>query len=168
MRLFFLFLLLGFFLKPDPVLAKPVGKASFLASTNAGFDVKGEGATVEGTEIVKKDGKVSGNFTVVLKDLKTGMDLRDSHMRDTLETEKFPKAVFKLTPTPWQGKQAIGGILELHGEQKPFYGSASFSSPTNVVVKGKVKLEDFGIKAPNYKLVRLEDIVEVTIEISGL
>ena len=54
MRTFFLLLILGFILDSRIALSagKTVGKASFVATTNAGFDVKGEGAAVLGTEIV--------------------------------------------------------------------------------------------------------------------
>lgn len=168
MRTFFFLLIIAFMVNPARAFSRNVGTAGFVASTNAGFDVKGEGATVMGSEIVKAEGKVSGNFTVNLKDLKTGMDLRDSHMCDTLECGKYPKAVFKLSAVQAKGKQPVAGILELHGEQKPFYGTATFKSPTSALISGKLKLSDFKIKAPNYKLVRVEDLVEVQIEITSL
>lgn len=169
MRAFFLLLVFAFMADPAKGFSKTVGSAAFVASTNAGFDVKGEEAKVILSEFKKdKEGKISGNFTVNLKELKTGMDLRDTHMCDTLECGKFPKAIFKLNPLLPEGKQPISGILELHGEQKPFYGQATFKSSTSALVTGKLRLSDFGIKAPNYKLVRVEDVVEVQIEITSL
>lgn len=56
---------------------------------------------------------VNGRFEVDLASVKTGIDMRDGHMRDNyLETDKFPKAVFELTSV----KETNSMILE---DQKP-------------------------------------------------
>jgi polyisoprenoid-binding protein YceI len=89
-------------------------------------------------------GKVSAVFEVDLDSVKTGIELRDQHMRETfLETAKYPKAIFSLTKvvssqivtTDAKGNiaaRAVRGLepntptrliaegtLELHGKKRP-------------------------------------------------
>src|SRR5438132_5755067 len=67
---------------------------TFSGKGPAGFKI--EGKTAELT--VKDDGKAV-TFVVPLATLKTGIDLRDRHMREKyLETDKYPNAVLEV---PW-------------------------------------------------------------------
>lgn len=68
-----------------------IGKPGFL-------EITGTGAVATGT-IIEDVGKVSGTIDVALSPLKTGLELRDKHMKEKyLDVDKFPKAIFVLDP----------------------------------------------------------------------
>jgi polyisoprenoid-binding protein YceI len=159
-----LFLLFSLAFVSDPILAKTIGKASFHAS-GKGFalDVNGEGAMVDG-DIIRKGKSIAGSFTVTLADFKTGIDKRDQHLRETLEVTKYPIAKLTLDETAL-GSPLITGNLELHGVTRKVSWAAEFKGNT-VIVHGLVSLSEFGIKPPEYKFVKIEDGVELVIEIS--
>ena len=153
------------FLHAGVALCADVGTASFLAKTNAGFEVKGEKAKVSSSDL-KKSTNVNGTFEVLLKDFKTGMDLRDEHLCKALECDKYPKAVYKLS-APIEikdGEASVSGDLTLHGVTKPFSGKAKVTG-TEFKFAGDLKLADFGIKAPDYKLVKIEDLIKIEVSI---
>lgn len=156
MRSFFVLFIIAYLFRPfSPVHAAGMGKASFTAHTSAGFDVKGEGASVS------KDGN---KYKIKLSDLKTGMGLRDEHMCKALECDKFPEALFEADPV---AGNKVSGKMTLHGVTKPWEGELSKDGNT-ISVKGKLKLSDYGIKTPDYKLIHVEDSVEILIgEISS-
>lgn len=133
------------------------GKASFVAHTSAGFDVKGEGAPVT---------KSGTKYTVKLSDLKTGMDLRDGHMCKTLECDKYPEASFEADSAPKADSKKVSGKMTLHGVTKPFTGDLTNDGKL-ISFKGKLKLSDYGMKAPDYKLISVQDELEVFIEMSS-
>lgn len=59
--------------------------------------IKGEGPKPEGNLSIS-DGNVSGKLLLALDKLKTGIDLRDTHMKDKyLETKKYPQAELTIT-----------------------------------------------------------------------
>jgi len=147
-----------------PIEAKPVGKASFLATGEGlALDIKGEGGIVDG-DVKQSSTKISGVFTVKLKDFKTGIAMRDEHMLKALEVDKYPTAKFTLVEQePRSGN--ITGTLELHGKSLPYFGQAEFKG-SQVSVTGKIKLSDFGIKPPEYKLAKVSDEVSITVDLA--
>lgn len=145
-------------------------KVVFHAKGPAGFKIDGKGSELQ----VKDDGKQI-TFTVPLKDLKTGIDLRDRHMTEKyLEVEKYPNAVLTV---PWSEikKPASGatekgrakGVMALHGKIKevPFvYGVVREGNTYKV--KGKVPLDirDYGIVIPSYLGVTVKPDIDVAVE----
>ncbi len=165
MRMFILILLFG--VVSTPVIGKPVGTAIFHTfGEGLAINIDGEKAPID-LNIKNESGKITGSFTVNLKDFKTGNSKRDQHMCDALECDKFPKTTLvvsgvsvAMSDTPFTG------TLELHGQKKPFSGTATLKGST-LRATGKLKLTDFGITPPSYlNVAKVRDEVEVTVEIS--
>lgn len=164
MRLFVLFMLFG--IVSTPVIGKPVGKAGFHAfGEGLAIDIDAENAPID-VNVKNESGKFTGTFTVNLKDFKTGMPLRDEHMCKALECDKFPKATLTVSAVSiGNSDSSFTGILELHGQKKPFAGTATLKG-SSLSAKGKLKLTEFGITPPTYQIAKVRDEVEVTVEIS--
>lgn len=112
--------LIALALVSTPVLAKPVGgNASFKAVAKPLVgEFEGKGGVVSGD----LDDHGLGTLTVQLKDLKTGMDGRDAHMNEYLETDKYPEARLVVKKFA-DGK--FDGDFSLHGVTKPVSGTAT-------------------------------------------
>lgn len=139
------------------------GNVEFLAIGTPSFiKVKGEGAKPTGNLSIA-NGKASGEFKLDLTQFKTGMEKRDTHMKETLEVEKYPTATitFKDVAVP-NGKATIPAELELHGQKKPVSLEAEFTEG-KANGKMRVKLSEFGIKPPSFAGVTVKDDVDVTI-----
>lgn len=139
------------------------GSVEFLAIGTPSFiKVKGEGAKPTGTVTIA-GGKATGEFKLDLTQFKTGMEKRDTHMKETLEVEKYPTATitFKDVAVP-NGKATIPAELELHGQKKPVSLEAEFTGG-KASGKMRVKLSEFGIKPPSFAGVTVKDDVDVTI-----
>lgn len=148
------------FFHPDMLFAG--GKCEIDAKASVGIlEFTGKGCTISGTPKVE-GGKVSGEFSVDLSKIDTGMDLRNEHMRDNyLEVKKFPKATLKLDPMPEAGG-SWAGTMELHGVKKPIAGTAT-KTATGYDFKFQLNTEAFGIKQAEYKGI----VIAKEIGISG-
>jgi polyisoprenoid-binding protein YceI len=157
--------------KPE---ASPV---TFLATGKPGFlKINGEGAKLEGTGHVE-GGKLTGAFDVNVDAFKTGIDLRDEHMKNKyLETGKFPKAHLVLeavaidpASTSEQEKD-FTGKLTIKGVEKPVSGkmTVTFSGKQ---VKGEatfpVQIDEYPIEVPVYLGVTVAKSVDVKVEFVG-
>jgi polyisoprenoid-binding protein YceI len=146
---------------------------TFVAVGNPGFmKIKGE---------VKKEGAVSGNFSIVdnkmtgsavvkLDSFDTGMELRNDHMKNKyLEVQKYPDAVLTLEPIslkedssyegPFQGK------LKLHGKEKDVKGTAKINKEADKWGGELIfdfALSDFGVDTPSWLGVSVTKDVTVT------
>jgi polyisoprenoid-binding protein YceI len=143
-------------------IAVAAGKCEFFAKASVGIlEFTGTGCVVEGSPKVE-GGKVSGEFSVDLSKLDTGMGLRNDHMRDNyLEVKKFPKATLKLDPMPEAGG-SFAGKLTLHGVEKPVSGTAK-KEGAGWAFKFDVNTKDFGMKQADYKGI----VIGESISISG-
>jgi polyisoprenoid-binding protein YceI len=164
MRFFFIILFLG--LMATPVLAKTAGKASFSAEGQGlAIDITAENAPVD-ADIKKDGGKISGTFSVKIADFKTGIALRDEHMCKALSCAEHPKAIFVLAPMDLKdGDGTFSGTLELAGKKAPFSGKATIKG-SRVSATASLKLSDFGITPPEYKVARVSNEVEVKVEMA--
>jgi len=99
------------------------------------------------------------NVVVDLNDMKTGIELRDDHMKKKyLEVEKFPTATLKSA----SGKGGdFQGELEVHGVTKPVTGKYEVTGDS-VKAKFTVKMSDFNIAKAKYMGVGAKD--EIAIE----
>ncbi|MES3038228.1 MAG: YceI family protein [Bdellovibrionota bacterium] len=144
--------------------------SSAIAQTSAVVDVtlnpmgsfKAQTSSVKGYVTQIPGGFKGENITVNLKDLKTGVGLRDEHLKDKyLEVSKYPEAVLTLG----EGKAGKGtGTIKVHGVEQPISGTYE--------VKGKfltahfpLKISDFKIKEVNYKGIGAEDEVQVHVTV---
>ncbi|MBL8919650.1 MAG: YceI family protein [Myxococcaceae bacterium] len=132
------------------------GVASFKGVGPAGFKIEGKTRSVD----VKDDGKT---LTVVvgLKDLETGIDLRDKHMRDKyLEVEKFPEATLAIPHDeikwPDEGKSGEGsgkGTFSVHGKSKEIsfkYKITNSGGTFAIEGEAPVNFKEHDVNVPSY------------------
>lgn len=101
----------------------------------------GKTADIKGTATLKGDTVEAQNIIVSLKDLKTGIKLRDEHTQKHLETAKFPEAVL-VTATGKDGKGE--GVLKIRGIEKKVTGTYT--------IEGSVLKAEFPIKFSEYNI----------------
>jgi polyisoprenoid-binding protein YceI len=122
-----------------------------------------------------------GEIRVDLASLKTGIDLRDRHMRENhLETNRYPEAVFTLTSLALaSGALAEGvrtavqlkGTLKLHGVEheitpETFLTYTGGSSPSlHIESRFTVKLPDYNIKRPQFLVLRLAEEQKIEVNL---
>ena len=151
------------------------GEAGFVAVGKPGFlRINGEGGLVKG--IVKKVGTSISlvEMSVNLDSLKTGLDLRDSHMKEKyLETNKFPDAVFSavnLQLTCPDVSETVQGNLTLHGVTKPV-SAAVKGTCDETKIAGEadfdIILGDFAIDIPSFAGVTVAEKVKIHVKFNG-
>jgi polyisoprenoid-binding protein YceI len=126
-----------------------------------------------------------GELHVDLVSLKTGLDLRDKHMRqDHLETGKYPEAVFSLVsltlpsgglPEGERTRVTVQGTFKLHGVEKTIEPEtyltlrhAAAGSSLQIESNFIVKLADYQIKRPQFLLMRLAEEQHVRVELHAV
>jgi polyisoprenoid-binding protein YceI len=122
---------------------------------------------------------LSGDITVDLSSLDTGIALRNAHMRDKyLEVGKggdFTTAVLsdlrldKVEASTFQGRTPFTGMLLLHGTRHPVSGQADIrfeGSDVRVAASFPVHIDDYGIAPPRYLGVGVKN--EVLVKVSLL
>lgn len=162
---------------PSFKVAQSQGKVSFLATGKPAFlKIKGEAKGPTG-EIQRKDGLWTARFEFDLANLDTGIELRNSHMKDNyLEVAQHPRAILTIAdlalPQDWLPTQAYKGELpftgemELHGEKKKIQGTASVESDqrgARVTAKTNLKISDYKIAVPKYAGVTVADTVDIEV-----
>jgi len=149
-------------------LGKPSDSVvGFQAIGPAGLKIAGKTA-----ELTVMDEGDSVSIVVPLANLKTGIEVRDHHMRDKyLEVEKFPSA--KLTvkrselKLPAAGERVtsdVPGTLLLHGQTKPVtvhYEVKAEGSAYSVEGKLRLNMKEVGIEVPSYLGVTVKPDVDV-------
>ena len=119
---------------------------------------------------------------VDLATLDTGIALRNQHMRDNhLETDRYPRAYFRggrltgaVAPLA-HGRPAqieIAGELEVHGVVRPLRAVATVTlteeegAPVlHVACRFPLALADFAIKRPQFLMLKLGDVQQVTLDV---
>lgn len=130
--------------------------------------------------------KASGRVVVDLNSLDTGIKLRNEHMRGTLESAKFPQAVFTFKELKVPGNQLVAnqavagtakGTMTIHGvtktltapveltllpEQDPNYRAGNW---VHVASKFRIKMTDYGITLPKGVLgIKVADDLDIAID----
>lgn len=149
-------------------------------------DILGTSNSVTGDLELKGRDKGTFRFAVPVKSLKTGIDLRDDHLRSAhwLDAEKFPDVVFEGQDIKPLGgnRYRVTGIFTLHGEGK----ERSFDVKAQEIdgarakklglsdtvdfkwlrVRGSfaIKLSDHGVKIPGMAAAKVND--EWTVKVS--
>ena len=144
-------------------------KVSFLAvGRPAMVKIRGEGECVTGSL------KLSGKELLVstdcnLNQLSTGIDLRDTHMKEKyLEVGKpgWDRAHFEGSVLYKDGKNPFQGKLRLHGEEKPIAGDVTVAG-THLTFEWKTKVSDYKIPIPEYLGIKVADEVTITVDLDG-
>jgi polyisoprenoid-binding protein YceI len=144
--------------------------ASFTALGPGGLTIVGTGPDVSVTE--KGD---SLAISVGLATLKTGIDMRDRHMREKyLETSKYPNAVFQVDKSklklPSSGAN-VEGSLTLHGVTKQVnvhYVASGSAKELTVSGSMHINMKDFGVNVPSYLGVTVKPDVDVTVKFGAV
>jgi polyisoprenoid-binding protein YceI len=143
--------------------------ASFTGKGPAGFKLEGKTQ-----ELNLQDAGSTVKIIVPLANLKTGIDLRDQHMREKyLEVQKYPDAVLEV---PWSaitlpedGKSVSGkaqGKMTLHGKTKDVSFSYTVKrTGASYTASGSVPLniKEFDIHVPNYLGVTVKPDIETQV-----
>lgn len=127
----------------------------FLARGPAGMKINGTGS---GLSVNETEGKLT--ITVPLTDLKTGIGLRDKHLRGYLHTDKHPNATLVLersrlkSPADGQtAEAAASGNFTLNGVTKPLkfkYRAKRTGSDYHVQGVGEINIENHAVEQPCY------------------
>jgi len=146
-----------------PSFSFAAGTAGISVSLSPAGSFVAHSETVQGSATkTGADSYTAQGVTLELDTLKTGIDLRDRHMRDKyFETKKYPRATLR------SGKAQGGkfeGELEVHGKTKKISGPYEVKGQ-KITGKFKCALSDFGIAAAKYMGVGVDDEVEVEIQL---
>ncbi len=144
-----------------PLLVCAKGAVVDVALTPAG-DFKAKTEDVRGFATMKGDTVTAENVVVNLKNLTTGLSLRDKHAREKyLEVNKYPEMV--LVKAIGRGGKGRGRI-KYRGVEKDVIGTYSIKG-SELTAKFRMKLSDFNIKGIKYMGVGVDDEVTVHVEL---
>ncbi len=140
-------------------LALGSGQLEIHVSLNPAGSFIARSSSVNGVVTRALDGSwLAKEVTLDLDTLKSGIDLRDSHMRmNYFETSNYPTAI--LNKAEGKGSE-FTGVLKLRKVSKMISGSFQWEGDKLRVVFA-CKLSDFDIPQANYLGVGVEDEVEV-------
>jgi polyisoprenoid-binding protein YceI len=138
--------------------------------------VDARSSQIEGKAILAPDGKVQAMIRIPTASFDSGDGNRDSHMRETVESGKFPYVVYKgvtsvVRPAaagkPIQAR--LQGELDFHGVKRPLEVPAevTFEADGSVLVRAKfpVNLEAHRIERPSLLFVKVDENVQLDAEL---
>jgi len=143
-------------------------QVAFRAEGPGGLEISG---TTQELAITENQGAIV--ISVPLGNVRTGIDLRDRHMRDKyLEVQKHPtatlsvaRATLKLATGPQSVESDAPATLTLHGVSRPVnvhYETKAENGGLVVSGKFRVNMTEFGISVPSYLGVTVKPDAEVT------
>lgn len=122
---------------------------------------KAETSKVKGHAQKSGDGVSAENIVVDINSIKTGVDLRDKHLKERLLADKFPVA--KLIKA--EGKAGKGkATLEVKGIKKEVGGVYKVNGNT-LQAQFKMSLADLEIKDVRYMGVGAKDEITITVNV---
>lgn len=136
--------------------------------------IKGEGEGAS-SSLQLNQNKISGEFLFKLESLKTGIDLRDEHMKEKyLQIKNNPVARLTFTnfqlPAGWTLQNAaltgapFRAKLFLHGIEREIAGVFNIeSAQLKSSAQFEIQLSDFKIDIPNYLGVKVADSVKINV-----
>ncbi len=166
-------------------LSNSKGTVSFLAiGRPSALKIKGESDVSDD----KLKGKIEGNESFAkgqvqfsLDSLKTGIKLRDRHMKKKyLETADFPLATFKFSKLVlhkdfFKGESSsvqdlpIKGQFKVHGNEKPIEGKLTLKRVNNeleAILGFTIKLTDYQIDIPSFMGVTVAENVDISANVN--
>lgn len=141
------------------VLAENLAKVDFKVSGGISFSAKT--SDIKGKVILQNNEVTAQGIVVNLKNLSTGMSLRDDHMKNKyLEVPKYPEAFLVMG----KGKDGKGkGKVKIKGIEKDIEGTYKILDNKELEAKFDLKLEDFNIKGIRYMNIGVKDLVSLTV-----
>jgi polyisoprenoid-binding protein YceI len=145
---------------------------TILAHGPAGLKIEGKSAQIS----LEKDASAV-IFKVPIAPIETGISLRDRHLREMLDAEKFPAAILRVSRAdltfPSQREPAEGtakGELTLHGRSRSvevhYRAEPGQGGVTRVRGSLRLDLRDFDVESPSYLGVSVAPEVEVKVELT--
>ena len=143
-----------------------------LARGPAGLRIEGKGS-----EVSLEEDDSALTFKVPLAPIETGISLRDVHLHQMLEADKYPAATLRISRSqltfPREREpveRTAEGELTLHGQSRTVkvHYRAELGAGGVTMVRGSFQLDmrDFDIKAPSYLGVSVAPKVEVSVELA--
>ena len=124
-------------------------------------DFKGTTTKIEGFAVQRNNEIVADGVRVDLRELKTGIQLRDTHTQRQLNTQIFPYAkLLHAHGTAGRGEADI----EIRGVKKHISGTYA-KKDNEITATFPIQLSDFGIKNIKYMGVGVEDSAKITVTI---
>jgi polyisoprenoid-binding protein YceI len=137
-------------------------KLNISLSPAGSFVAESQAVEVRGSTERAGDQFVAHNIALKLDTLKTGIELRDDHMKHKyLETDKYPEAI--LTQAMGKGGNFTGQLM-VHGVTKPVQGTYQLVAD-QFVCTFTASINDFGIAKVKYMGVGVSDSVKVEVSI---
>lgn len=161
------------------VLAGPAVAAAALrvsGAPNVTFSATGPvGMRIDGStrELSVVDDGTHLTVRVGLRNLSTGIDLRDRHMRDRyLQVQRYPQAELVVDrsvlriPTDAPVTATVRGTFRLHGRERAVrfrYEARRQGNAIRVTAHATIDMTQYGIEAPTYMGVTVRPDVELTV-----
>lgn len=143
-------------------------------TVGGGFEAKTEAVSGQVSLGSDQPGSLNGALSVDLRTLKTGIGMRDRHMRDNyLEVEKGPgfetATIEGIQIEKLDGKTTFNGTLVLHGERRAVSGLATIArqgGDYTVEAEFPVRVSEFNIPKPSYLGVGVQDQIRIRIALT--
>lgn len=120
-----------------------------------------ETSKIKGAAKKAGDGISAENIIVDANSLKTGIELRDKHMKERLLTDKFP-TIKLLSAKGTSGKGT--GVVEIMGKKQNVTGTYKVSG-NSLIAEFPIKLSPLDIKGVRYMGVGVKDEVLVKVKV---
>lgn len=145
-------------------------------------DFEGSTRQIDGYAFWKGDSVVVGGefkgseiyFEVPLASLRTGIDLRDRHMRENyLHTDRFPYVTYtgRIDGVERGGGDTLkvntSGVVELHGKKKDYRIACNVlpkKGTYHVAADFEIRLPDFDIDVPSLMFMKISEIIQVKVD----
>jgi len=122
-------------------------------------------------------GAAAGELVVDATSARTGMGSRDRNMhRDVLESERYPRIVFRAARLRVVRREArsaeieLAGVLDMHGQQRPLVLPARLAAMGDRVAietSFRVPYLDWGMQDQSTLILRVDRYVDVTVRAEG-
>lgn len=174
--LFILFAATGLLLAADRYRIEKAGLVVTCPLTIGGsFEARTTALAGEVGLVLDAGGSVRGTLTVDLRTLKTGISLRDTHLREHyLEVDRGPEfAVATLNEIRIDhltGPSRFSGKLTVHGVEREVSGTANLrrdSRGFRVDARFPLRVSDFQISRPSYLGVGVTDDIQVHVNLTA-
>ncbi len=147
------------------------GRVSFLAKGRpALISINGMGQGLSG-DLVEKNGRLSGELTFQVESLKTGIDLRDEHMKTKyLQIDQFPKATLKIADMGLpkaNEKVTFSATVTIHGIDQTVTGELTLSdtgTERKIMAELPIKLSKFKIDIPSFQGITVAEDVLIKVD----
>jgi polyisoprenoid-binding protein YceI len=148
------------------------GSVTVVARGTAGLRIEGKSSALS----LEEDGSTL-TFKVPVANIATGIDLRDRHLRETLEAEKFPAASLRVSRADLKAsddragvERTVKGELTLHDQSRAvdirYRTEPGQRGITRVRGSMQIDMREFDIKSPSYFGVHVAPQVEVNVELA--